>query len=84
MLYIPSLLTILLRYLVAAVSPGPSFFVISQLSLSGKKAQATQVALGISTWARLFGRFWQWLAYPRFLRQLNGSTQQYALLVWPT
>ena len=49
MLYIPSLLTISLLYLVAAVSPGPSFFVISQLSLSGKKVQATQVALGIST-----------------------------------
>jgi threonine/homoserine/homoserine lactone efflux protein len=49
MAFMPALLAISLLYIVAVASPGPNFFVISQLSLRGRKHLAIQVALGIST-----------------------------------
>jgi threonine efflux protein len=57
MSYLPNLLTIAGLYLLAVASPGPSFFVITQFSLGGKRRSARSVALGISTgsvvWALL-------------------------------
>jgi threonine efflux protein len=57
MSYLPNLLTIAGLYLLAVASPGPSVFVITQLSLGGERRSAMSVALGISTgsvvWALL-------------------------------
>ncbi len=57
MSYLPNLLTIAGLYLLAVASPGPNFFVITQLSLGGERWSARSVALGISTgsivWALL-------------------------------
>jgi threonine efflux protein len=57
MSYLPNLLTIAGLYLLAVASPGPNFFVITQLSLGGERQSARSVALGISTgsvvWALL-------------------------------
>ncbi len=36
-------------YLLAAISPGPNFFIITQLSLDGNRAGAIAVAAGITT-----------------------------------
>lgn len=57
MLYISTLAAISGLYLLAAASPGPNFFIISQLSLSGRRRLAILVALGIALgstiWASL-------------------------------
>ncbi|WP_119460349.1 LysE family transporter [Rhodospirillaceae bacterium SYSU D60014] len=56
-IYLSTLLAICGLYLLAAASPGPNFFIISQLSLSGRRRLAILVALGIAvgstTWATL-------------------------------
>lgn len=44
--YLLTLATIASLYLLALASPGPTFFVISQLSLSGRRSRAVMVALG--------------------------------------
>lgn len=49
MAYLPSFLLLAAVYLVALASPGPAFFVISQLSLSGQRRRACLVAAGIAT-----------------------------------
>ena len=36
-------------YLLAAISPGPNFFIITQLSLDGNRSEALAVAAGITT-----------------------------------
>lgn len=46
--YTASLATIAGFYLIAVVSPGPNFFVLSQLSLGGRRRHAVLVALGIT------------------------------------
>lgn len=57
MLYVSTLVAISGLYLLAAASPGPNFFIISQLSLSGRRRLAVLVALGIALgstiWASL-------------------------------
>ena len=40
MSYLPNLLTIAGLYLLAVASPGPSFFVVTQLSLGGERQSA--------------------------------------------
>jgi len=51
------LLTIALVYLAAVASPGPNFFLATQLALSGRRSLGFRVALGIATgsaiWATL-------------------------------
>ncbi|WP_133649852.1 LysE family translocator [Paraburkholderia flava] len=55
--YLPILLQIAVVYLVAAISPGPNFFMITQLSLAGRRGLGTASALGVGTastiWASL-------------------------------
>lgn len=55
--YLPILLQIAAVYLVALVSPGPNFFMITQLSLAGKRrlgaASALGVGMGSTVWATL-------------------------------
>jgi len=46
--YVSSLLMIAGLYLIAVASPGPNFFVIGQLSLSGQRQAALAAACGIS------------------------------------
>ncbi|MCA8101111.1 LysE family translocator [Burkholderia contaminans] len=57
MTYLPILLQIAVVYLVAAITPGPNFFVISQLSLAGRRSLGAASALGVGTasiaWATL-------------------------------
>jgi threonine efflux protein len=55
--YLPILLQIAVVYLVAAISPGPNFFMITQLSLAGRRRLGAASALGVGTastiWAAL-------------------------------
>ena len=55
--YLPILLQIALVYLIALVSPGPNFFMITQLSLAGRRGLGAASALGVGTgstiWASL-------------------------------
>ncbi len=55
--YLPILLQIAAVYLVAAMSPGPNFFMITQLSLAGRRRLGAASALGVGTastiWATL-------------------------------
>lgn len=57
MTYLSTLIVIAGVYLLAAASPGPNFFIISQLSLAGRRRLGVLVALGIAvgstTWAVL-------------------------------
>jgi threonine efflux protein len=48
MSYTTSILLIAGLYLLAAASPGPNFFIISQLALNGRQRQARRVAIGIT------------------------------------
>ena len=48
MSYTTSFLLIAGLYLLAAASPGPNFFIISQLALNGRQSQARRVAVGIA------------------------------------
>jgi threonine efflux protein len=48
MSYTMSFLLIAGLYLLAAASPGPNFFIISQLALNGRQSQARRVAIGIA------------------------------------
>ncbi|MBP0594537.1 LysE family transporter [Paraburkholderia sp. LEh10] len=55
--YLPILLQIAIVYLIALVSPGPNFFMITQLSLAGRRGLGAASALGVGTgstiWASL-------------------------------
>src|SRR5258708_32643863 len=55
--YLPILLQIAVVYLIAAMSPGPNFFMITQLSLAGRRGLGAASALGVGTaspiWAAL-------------------------------
>lgn len=57
MYYASVLFQIAVVYLIAAASPGPNFFMITQLSLSGRRALGGASALGVGTastiWAAL-------------------------------
>ncbi|RQR57872.1 LysE family translocator [Burkholderia sp. Bp9126] len=57
MSYLPILLQIAAVYLVALVTPGPNIFMISQLSLAGRRSLGAVSALGVGTasvtWATL-------------------------------
>lgn len=47
--YVPILLQLAIIYLVAAASPGPNFFMVTQLSLSGRRGLGAMSALGVAT-----------------------------------
>lgn len=47
--YLLSLATIAGIYLAVLASPGPNFFILSQLTLEGRQREARQVVLGLST-----------------------------------
>ncbi|GAB2906241.1 LysE family translocator [Paraburkholderia jirisanensis] len=55
--YLPTLLQIAFVYLLAAMIPGPNFFMITQLSLAGRRKLGAASALGVGTastiWAAL-------------------------------
>ena len=55
--YLPILLQIAVVYLLAAITPGPNFFMITQLSLAGRRGLGSASALGVGTastiWASL-------------------------------
>ncbi|RKP44364.1 LysE family translocator [Trinickia fusca] len=55
--YLPILLQLAIVYLVAAATPGPNFFMVTQLSLAGRRGLGAASALGVSTasmmWATL-------------------------------
>ncbi|MFC0399564.1 LysE family translocator [Paraburkholderia rhizosphaerae] len=55
--YLPVLLQIAVVYMLAAMSPGPNFFMITQLSLAGRRRLGAASALGVGTastiWATL-------------------------------
>jgi threonine efflux protein len=55
--YLPILLQIAAVYLLAVMSPGPNFFMITQLSLAGRRRLGAASALGVGTastiWATL-------------------------------
>ena len=48
MSYTTSFLLIAGLYLLAAASPGPNFFIVSQLALNGRQSQARRVAVGLA------------------------------------
>lgn len=48
MSYTTSLLLIAGLYLLAVASPGPNFFIVTQLALNGRKNQARRVAIGLA------------------------------------
>lgn len=52
--YLPILLQIAVIYLVAAASPGPNFFMVTQRSLSGKRSLGAASALGVCTASMLW------------------------------
>lgn len=54
MSYTASFLLIAGLYLLAAASPGPNFFIISQLALNGRQSQARRVAMGIAVGSTLW------------------------------
>ena len=47
--YLPILAQIAVIYLIAAASPGPNFFMITQLSLAGRRSLGAASALGVCT-----------------------------------
>ncbi len=47
--YLPILAQIAAIYLIAAASPGPNFFMVTQLSLQGKRSLGAASALGVCT-----------------------------------
>jgi len=47
--YVSSLLTLAAVYLAALASPGPNFFILSQLSLEGRRSEAQWTVMGITT-----------------------------------
>jgi threonine efflux protein len=55
--YLPALLQIAVVYMLAAISTGPNFFMITQLSLAGRRRLGAASALGVGTastiWATL-------------------------------
>lgn len=55
--YLPTLLQLAVIYLVAAASPGPNFFMVTQRSLAGRRSLGVASALGVATasiaWAAL-------------------------------
>jgi threonine efflux protein len=57
MSYLPVLLQIAVVYLIAAITPGPNFFMISQMSLAGRRGLGAVSACGVGTasliWASL-------------------------------
>ncbi|RDU98320.1 LysE family translocator [Trinickia dinghuensis] len=52
--YLPILLQIAVIYLIAAASPGPNFFMITQLSLAGRRSLGAASALGVCTASMLW------------------------------
>jgi threonine efflux protein len=54
MSYISTFILIGGLYLIAAASPGPNFFIISQLSLAGERQRACLVAAGITAGSTLW------------------------------
>lgn len=44
-------------YMIAAISPGPNFLIVSQLSLAGQRRRACLVAAGIATGSVLWASF---------------------------
>ena len=52
--YASTLLLIAGLYLIAAASPGPNFFIISQLALEGNRRKARSVAAGIAAGSTLW------------------------------
>jgi len=54
MIYLSTLFLIGGLYLVAAASPGPNFFIISQLALAGARQRACVVAAGITAGSTLW------------------------------
>ncbi|MGB3290779.1 MAG: LysE family transporter [Burkholderiaceae bacterium] len=49
MAYLSSLLLIAGIYLMVLISPGPNFFILSQMALDGKHKEARYVVLGVTT-----------------------------------
>jgi threonine efflux protein len=49
MSYVSSLLLLAGIYLVALVSPGPNFFILTQMSLDGQRRQARWMVFGVTT-----------------------------------
>lgn len=49
MTYVASLLTLAAVYLAVLASPGPNFFILSQLSLDGRRQEARWTVLGLTT-----------------------------------
>jgi threonine efflux protein len=54
MSYVSTFILIAGLYLVAAASPGPNFFIISQLSPAGERQRAYLVAAGITAGSTLW------------------------------
>jgi len=52
--HLVTLATIAIVYLAAVASPGPNFFLATQLALSGRRALGFRVALGIATGAAIW------------------------------
>ncbi|WP_206950754.1 LysE family translocator [Trinickia acidisoli] len=52
--YLPILLQIAVIYLIAAASPGPNFFMVTQLSLAGRRGLGAASALGVCTASMLW------------------------------
>jgi threonine efflux protein len=86
MSYISTFILIGGLYLIAAASPGPNFFIISQLSLAGERHRACLVAAGITAGSTLWASFAKvglaalllHLSWLSFVLQLAGA----AYLVW--
>lgn len=49
MTYVSSLLLIAGVYLLVLASPGPNFFILSQMALNGRRKEARYVVLGLTT-----------------------------------
>lgn len=49
MTYLHSLLLIAGVYLLVLISPGPNFFILSQMAMNGRDKEARQVVLGLTT-----------------------------------
>lgn len=49
MTYVHSLLLIAGVYLLVLISPGPNFFILSQMAMNGRDKEARQVVLGLTT-----------------------------------
>lgn len=48
-MYVSALLTLAAVYLAVLASPGPNFFILSQLSLDGRRREAHWTAIGVAT-----------------------------------